>query len=66
MERRKQGHFRPDPRTWLLLCLLGTASVLLVRSESGGACLFLGCLLVHLLSGNGGRLLTYTLYYLVF
>ena len=42
MEKRKQGRFRPDPRTWLLLCLLGTASVLLVRSESGGACLFLG------------------------
>ena len=45
MEKRKQSYFRPDPRTWLLLCLLGIASILLVHSEIGGLCLFLGCLL---------------------
>ena len=66
MEKRKQSYFRPDPRTWLLLCLLGIASILLVHSEIGGLCLFLGCLLVHLLSGNGNRLLPCMLYYLVF
>mgnify|MGYP000099121526 CR=1 FL=1 len=42
MEKRKQSYFRPDPRTWLLLCLLGIASILLVHSEIGGLCLFLG------------------------
>ena len=40
MEKQKQSHFRPDPRTWLLLCLLGIASILLVHSEIGGLCLF--------------------------
>ena len=50
MEKRKQSYFRPDPRTWLLLCLLGIASILLVHSEIGGLCLFLGCLLIHLVS----------------
>lgn len=66
MEKRKQSHFRPDPRTWLLLCLLGIASILLVHSEIGGLCLFLGCLLSHLLSGNTNKILPYVLYYLVF
>lgn len=66
MEKRKQNHFRPDPRTWLLLCLLGIASILLVHSEIGGSCLFLGCLLIHLLSGNASKLLPYMLYYLIF
>lgn len=66
MQKRKQRCFRPDPRTWLLLCLLGIASILLVHSEIGGLCLFLGCLLIHLLSGNANKLLPYMLYYLVF
>ena len=66
MEKRKQSYFRPDPRTWLLLCLLGIASILLVHSEIGGLCLFLGCLLIHLLSGNANKILPYMLYYLVF
>lgn len=66
MEKRKQSYFRPDPRTWLLLCLLGIASILLVHSEIGGLCLFLGCLLIHLLTGKANKLLPYMLYYLVF
>ena len=66
MEKRKQSYFRPDPRTWLLLCLLGIASILLVHSEIGGLCLFLGCLLIHLLSGNANKILPYMLYYIVF
>ena len=33
MEKRKQSYFRPDPRTWLLLCLLGIASILLVEQQ---------------------------------
>ena len=66
MEKRKQSYFRPDPRTWLLFCLLGIASILLVHSEIGGLCLFLGCLLIHLLSGNANKILPYMLYYLVF
>ena len=66
MEKRKQSYFRPDPRTWLLLCLLGIASILLVHSEIGGLCLFLGCLLTHLLTGKANKILPYMLYYLVF
>ena len=66
MEKRKQSYFRPDPRTWLLLCLLGIASILLVHSEIGGLCLFLGCLLIHLLTGKANKILPYMLYYLVF
>ena len=66
MEKRKQSYFRPDPRTWLLFCLLGIASILLVHSEIGGLCLFLGCLLIHLLSGNANKILPYMLYYIVF
>lgn len=66
MEKQKQSHFRPDPRTWLLLCLLGIASILLVHSEIGGLCLFTGCLLIHLLSRNRNKLLPYVLYYLIF
>ena len=66
MKEREQRHFRPDPRTWLLLCLLGIASILLVHSEIGGLCLFLACLLVHLLSGKANKVLPYVLYYLIF
>ena len=66
MEKRKQSYFRPDPRTWLLFCLLGIASILLVHSEIGGLCLFLGCLLIHLLTGKANKILPYMLYYLVF
>ena len=66
MEKQKQSYFRPDPRTWLLLCLLGIASILLVHSEIGGLCLFLGCLLIHLVSGNANKILPYMLYYIVF
>ena len=66
MEKRKQSYFRPDPRTWLLLCLLGIASILLVHSEIGGLCLFLGCLLTHLLTGKANKILPYMLYYIVF
>lgn len=66
MEAEKRRRFRPDPRTWLLLCLLGIASILLVHSEIGGLCLFLGCLLTHLLTGKANKILPYMLYYLVF
>ena len=66
MEAEKRGRFRPDPRTWLLLCLLGIAAILVIRSEIGCLCLFLVCLLIHLLAGNGGKILPYGLYYLIF
>ena len=35
MEQKKQSCFQPDPRTWLLLCLLGIAAMLVIRSEIG-------------------------------
>ena len=66
MGAEKCGRFWPDPRTWLLLCLLGIAAILVIRSEIGCLCLFLACLLIHLLAGNGGKILTYGLYYLIF
>ena len=66
MERKKQSQFQPDPRTWLLLCLLGVASILLIRSEIGTLCVFLGCLLIHLLTGKANKILPHALYYLVF
>ena len=66
MEAEKRRRFRPDPRTWLLLCLLGIAAILVIRSEVGCLCLFLVCLLIHLLAGNGGKILPYGLYYLIF
>ena len=66
MGAEKCGRFWPDPRTWLLLCLLGIAAILVIRSEIGCLCLFLACLLIHLLAGNGGKILPYGLYYLIF
>ena len=66
MGAEKRRRFRPDPRTWLLLCLLGVAAILVIRSEIGCLCLFLACLLIHLLAGNGGKILPYGLYYLIF
>ena len=65
MGAEKRRRFRPDPRTWLLLCLLGVAAILVIRSEIGCLCLFLACLLIHLLAGNGGKSF-YGLYYLIF
>lgn len=66
MERKKQSQFQPDPRTWLLLCLLGVASIVWIHSEIGTLCVFLGCLLIHLLTGKANKILPYALYYLVF
>ena len=66
MGAEKRRRFQPDPRTWLLLCLLGIAAILVIRSEIGCLCLFLACLLVHMLAGNGGKILPYGLYYLIF
>ena len=66
MGAEKRRRFQPDPRTWLLLCLLGLAAILVIHSEIGCLCLFLACLLIHLLAGNGGKILTYGLYYLIF
>lgn len=40
--------------------------ILVIRSEIGCLCLFLACLLIHMLAGNGGKILPYGLYYLIF
>ena len=50
MGAEKRRRFQPDPRTWLLLCLLGIAAILVIRSEIGCLCLFLACLLIHMLA----------------
>ena len=57
MGAEKRRRFQPDPRTGLLLCLLGIAAILVIRSEIGCLCLFLACLLIHMLAGNGGKIL---------
>ena len=41
MGAEKRRRFQPDPRTWLLLCLLGLAAILVIHSEIGCLCLFL-------------------------
>lgn len=66
MEKEKQGRFCPDPRTWLLLCLIGILSVLVIHSEAGGLCLFLVSMLILLLAGRAGKILAYAVYYLIF
>src|SRR5699024_918315 len=45
---------------------LALSAFLVSHSEIGCLCLFLACLLIHLLAGNGGKILTYGLYYLIF
>ena len=64
--RRKTQALSAGPRTWLLLCLLGIAAILVIRSEIGCLCLFLACLFIHLLAGKGAKILPYGLYYLIF
>ncbi len=66
MTEEKQKRFRPDPRTWLLLCLIGIASMILIHSEIGGLCVFLFCLLIHISTGKAGRAFSYLLCYLIF
>ena len=46
MAKEKQERYQLDPRTWLLLCLLGIASIILIHSEIGGLCIFLS--LIHI------------------
>ena len=48
MAKEKQERYQLDPRTWLLLCLLGIASIILIHSEIGGLCIFLcrSCVLI--------------------
>lgn len=52
MAEEKQERYQPDPRTWLLLCLLGIASIILIHSEIGGLCVFLFCILIHFSLGK--------------
>ena len=66
MGEEKRKRFTPDPRTWLILCLIGIASIILIHSEIGGLCVFLCCIFIHLLTGKAGRAFSYLLYYLIF
>lgn len=66
MIEEKQKRFQPDPRTWLLLCLIGIASIILIHSEIGGLCVFLFCILIHFSTGKAGRAFSYLLCYLIF
>ena len=52
MAKEKQERYQLDPRTWLLLCLLGIASIILIHSEIGGLCIFLCCIFIHFLLGK--------------
>lgn len=66
MGEEKRGRFVPDPRTWLLLCLIGIVSIILIHSEIGGLCVFLCCIFIHFLTGKAGRAFSYLLCYLIF
>ena len=70
MGAEKRRRFQPDPRTWLLLCLLGTAAILVIRSEIGCLCAahVAGCQGEGEAQrpGHGGKILPYGLYYLIF
>ena len=66
MGEEKRKRFTPDPRTWLMLCLMGIAAIILIHSEIGGLCVFLCCILIHLLTGKAGRGFSYLVCYLIF
>ncbi len=66
MDAAKQGRFWPDPRTWILLCLTGAASVILIHSETGGFCVLLCCILIHLFTKGADRAAFCAVYYLLF
>ncbi|MCH1981692.1 energy-coupling factor transporter transmembrane protein EcfT [Ruminococcus sp. OA3] len=66
MADEKQEHCGQDPRTWLLLCLTGIVSIILIHSELGGLCVFLCCILIHLFTGKAVRAFSYLTGYLIF
>ena len=66
MAKEKQERYQLDPRTWLLLCLLGIASIILIHSEIGGLCIFLCCIFIHFFTGKASHAFSYLLCYLIF
>lgn len=60
----KRARAAIDPRTWLFLCFLGVASIIMIHSDIGGLCLFLGCIVIHLLTKEMRHLLFYLFMYL--
>lgn len=66
MAKEKQERYQLDPRTWLLLCLLGIASIILIHSEIGGLCIFLCCIFTHFFTGKASHAFSYLLCYLIF
>lgn len=62
----RQVRFQANPLTWLLLCLTGIMSIILVHSEIGGLCLAVFCIAIHLLTGHSDKAIPYSVCYLVF
>lgn len=60
MAKEKQERYQLDPRTWLLLCLLGIASIILIHSEIGGLCIFLCCIFIHFFTGKASHAFSYS------
>lgn len=65
MAASKQDEAGIDPRTWLFLCLIGVAAIIMIHSEIGGSCLFLGCILIHLVTKKAQYVLSYIFVYLL-
>lgn len=62
----RQVRFQANPLTWLLLCLTGIMSIILVHSEVGGLCLAVFCIAIHLLTGHSDKAIPYSVCYLAF
>ena len=67
MGAEKRRRFQPGPPAHGCCSVCwGLPLFSVIRSEIGCLCLFLACLLIHMLAGNGGKILPYGLYYLIF
>lgn len=62
----RQVRFPINPLTWLLLCLTGIISIILIHSEAGGLCLVVFCIVIHLFAGQADKAIPYAVCYLVF
>lgn len=57
---------RIDPRTWMVLCAVGIAAIILIRAQATGAVLYAACLFIHLVTGKASRVARYLVSYFVF
>lgn len=63
---QKQRGANIDSRTWLFHLLIGVASIILIHSDKGGLCLFVWCILLHLVTQKAHNVPVYIFAYIVF